>query len=374
MRVVALIPGLPVGGSQRSLIKLLHVIAPLVSRIDLICLAEADSRIADELPGGIRLHTLGSRSSANPWLWFRVVRLLRTSRPDLILGWSTYANFVAVLGSRLAPHARLVLSERNYLPLIFSRGNTSWLRRTVVLALMRWLYPLADVITANSSANTRFLKRYLGGQPEYRVLPNVVDLQALEARANESPVAIEGITGPRILAIGRLEHQKGFDVLLRAFAIVHLNCPGWSLVIVGDGSEREGLHALSRNLGLEGSVRWLGETANPFPFYLWADLVVVPSRYEGFPNVPLEAMSLGGAVICSDCRSGPRELTRNGRFGRLVPVGEPEALARAIIEVGGSPEKMRAMGESARDHVRRDYDVAAIRARYVEALGLRPAT
>jgi glycosyltransferase involved in cell wall biosynthesis len=372
MRVVALIPGLPVGGAQRSLIKLLHVIAPLVSRIDLICLADADSRIAGELPDSVSLHTLGSRSSASPWLWFRVVRLLRASRPDLILGWSTYANFVAVLASMFVSYARLVLSERIYVPLILARGHTSLIRRLVVLALMRKLYPLADVITSNSSANTRFLRRYIGGQSEYRVLPNVVDLEALDARANQSSVVIEGITGPHVLAIGRLVHQKGFDILLRAFAIVHKSRPGWNLVIVGDGSEREGLHALSRNLGIEGSVRWLGEMANPFPFYLWADLVVVPSRYEGFPNVPLEAMSLGKAVICSDCRTGPRELTQNGKFGRLVPVGEPEALARAIIDIGGSPEVMRALGEAARRHVRSDYDVAAIRARYAEALGLRP--
>lgn len=373
MRVVALIPGLTVGGAQRSMIKLLHVISPLSSRVDLICLGDADSRITSELPESVRLHTLGSRSSTSPWLWFRVVNLLRALRPDVILGWSTYANFVALLASRFIPHARLVLSERNYVPLIFSRSNVPWSRRLVVLALMRWFYPLADVITANSSTNTRFLRRYLGGRPEYRLLPNVVDLKILDGRAIESSVAIEHVAGPRILAIGRLVHQKGFDVLLRAFAVVHDIRPGWSLVIVGDGPEREGLHVLARDLGIESSVCWIGESANPFPFYLWADLVVVPSRFEGFPNVPLEAMSLGRAVICSDCRTGPRELTRNGRFGRLVPVGEPEDLARAIVESGDSPEKMRALGESARDHVRSNYDVAAIRAGYAEVLGLRPA-
>jgi len=371
MRVVVLTPGLGVGGAERSLIKLVHLIVPMVDRIDVVCMATADSRMASELPAEARLHVLNGRSSASPWLWLRTIRLMKNLRPDLLLGWSTYANLLAVLVSLVAPVARLVLSERNYVPRVYGHGRVSGLRRWLVLTLMRRFYRRADLVTANSRDNALFLRRYIGGKPEYRLLPNTVDLAVLDARANAEVPMPEGRRGPRILALGRLDYQKGFDILLRAFAQVRQSRPDWRLVIVGEGSERAQLLALCRDLALQDAVHWVGEVTNPYPYYKWADLVVVPSRYEGFPNVPLEAMSLGRAVICADFRTGARELTGNGQYGWLVPVGDPQALARKILQVGASAETMRAMGVSARAFIKENYDVATMRARYAEVLGLR---
>lgn len=371
MRVAILIPSLGIGGAERSLIKLVQVIAPMVDRVDVICLATADSRMSSELPAGARLYVMNGRSSASPWLWLRVIRLVKKLRPDVLIGWSTYANLVAVLVSPFVPRARLVLSERNYVPRIFAPGNVSWLRRRIVLALMRQFYRRANVVTANSLDNTRFLRRFIGGKPEYRLLPNTVNLAALDERANEEVVLAEVKGVPHILALGRLEGQKGFDVLLRAFAQVRESRPDWRLVIAGEGSARGALQALCRDLALEESVHWVGEVVNPYPYYKWADLVVVPSRYEGFPNVPLEAMSLGRAVICADFRTGARELTCNGQFGWLVPVDDPQALAQTILQVGACAETMREMGASARTFIKENYDMAAIRSRYAEVLGLQ---
>lgn len=371
MRVAALIPGLGIGGAERSLIKLLHVIAPMVDSIDLICLATADSHMTSELPAKVRLHVLSSRSSASPWLWLRMIRLLRCLHPDLLIGWSTYANLVAVLVAGFVPKARLVLSERNYVPRLFGHGNVSGLRRWLVLALMRQFYRRADIVTANSRDNVVFLRRFVGGKAKYRLLPNTVDLAELDARANEGYVIPEWTGGPRILALGRLDYQKGFDILLRAFAQVRSSRPYWRLVIVGEGPARKELQALCRDLALQDAVSWMGEQSNPYPYYKWSDMVVVPSRYEGFPNVALEAMALGRAIICADFKTGARELTGRGRFGWLFPVGDAQALAHTILQVGASDEVMREIGASARAYIRDNYDVAAVRPRYAEVLGLR---
>lgn len=370
MRVVALIPSLQVGGAERSLVKFLHVIRPHVEKVNLICLASIDQRLADELPAGTAVYVMRAKSSASPWLWLKVALRLRALRPDVIVGWSTYANLVTVVASRLVPTARVVLSERNYVPQMFSRRRGFLLRRAAVLVLMRWLYPVADMVTANSCASTRFLKRYLNGKCEYRTLPNVVDLTGLEARATEVLPQVEWGSGPRLLAIGRLDYQKGFDILLRAFAIVRQQHTEWQLAIVGDGPEGPELRSLCTSLGLESAVRWIGETANPFPYYKWADIVVVPSRFEGFANVPLEAMALGKAVICSDCRTGPRELTCNGQVGWLVPVSDPERLATAILAAGSSLKAMHELGQRARSHVLRTYGVDAVASQYLATLGL----
>jgi len=369
MRVVAVTSSLGVGGAERSLIKLLRVIEPLVDSVDLVTLVNVEKRIAEELPNHVNLISLNGRS-ANPMLWLRVGKLFRAIDPDLIIGWSTYANFVAVIGSIFAARARLILSERIYVPQYMKQANHSILRRRIVLFLMRLLYRRADVVTANSTTNVRFLQRYVGGLPAYRLLPNTVDVAGLDVRATElDPEGIEGVASPHIVAIGRLEQQKGFDILLRAFAIVRFNRPDWSLVIVGDGSERDSLRVLSRFLRLDAAIYWAGEVANPFPYYRWADIVVVPSRFEGFPNVALEAMALGNAVICSDCRTGPRELTVKGRYGRLVPVGDAGALAREIVALGSSPHAIEELGSSAREFVLRTYDMHVMRLRYAEVLG-----
>jgi glycosyltransferase involved in cell wall biosynthesis len=370
MRLAAIVPSLGVGGAERSLLKLLEIVAPLVSRIDVVCIADGAHELRAELPEFVTLHIVGSQSSASPRAWWQIIRLLRKVQPDVILGWSTYANFVAVVVSRSIPRARLVLSERNYVPRMFGRGNVPWLRRKIVLGLMRCLYPLADVVTANSADNIRFLRRYIGGKAEYRLLPNAIDPRTLAVKDDELPCDVRGISSPHILAVGRLDHQKGFDILLRAFALVRKRHPDWRLVVVGDGPEREALRSLSRSLGLDSAVCWLGTRSEPFGYYRWADLVVVPSRYEGFSNVLLEAMSSGKAVVCTDCRTGPRELTAGGRFGCLVPVDDPEALARAIVDLGNAPDRMQALGEAARQHVQNSFDVNAVRARYADALGL----
>jgi glycosyltransferase involved in cell wall biosynthesis len=215
------------------------------------------------------------------------------------------------------------------------------------------------------------MQRYIGGKASFQWLPNTIDVNSIDHRATH-PVSCDFTDHkpPRFLAIGRLVRQKGFDLLLQAFAIVRERRPEWSLHIVGSGPERARLGSLAVELGVEKAVAWSTATSNPFPLYRWADLVLVPSRFEGFPNVPLEAMALGRAVIFADCKTGPRELTENGRFGRLVPVGDVEALARAILELGDSAEAREKLGVAAREHVARTYGTEAARARYAEILGL----
>jgi glycosyltransferase involved in cell wall biosynthesis len=342
----------------------------MANRVVVISLAGADEPLLHELPNGTEIMCLDASSSANPLTWWRVYLKLRSLRPDLVLGWSTYANLLAVVVTRFMPHCRVILSERIYLPLMFGRTRSSLIRRSMVFKLMRILYKRADSVTANSRDTVRFLKTYIGTGPAYRILPNVIDVLDASRRAESlaSPM-LQGIEGPRILALGRLCYQKGFDVLLDALAQVRITHP-WTLVIVGDGPEKEALMAKANSLGLGAAVRWMGKASNPFPYYHWADMVVVPSRFEGFPNVPLEAMACGRSVICSDCKTGPRELTAGGRMGVLVPVDDAEALARAILDLGLDPVKRMRLGESARNHVLINHDIGMMRHVYSEVLGL----
>src|SRR5262249_14494052 len=308
MRITFIIPSLPLGGAERSLVKTIIALKELVIRLDVIVFSKAEKPLLDELPTGINVHTLGMAESANPLLWLKVRKLLISIRPQVVVGWSTYANLVTIIASRFLSVSKLIVSERCYVPEIFSIEQVGGLKRKIILVLMKTLYKRAHLITANSLDNVRFLSKFIGYGPVYAHLPNAIDVNQSQSLGRMQPeTPIRSVDGPHILALGRLHYQKGFDQLIRAFSLLRRQ-RAWNLTIVGDGPEKQRLQELARSLGLEDAVQWIGAVKNPFPYYEWADLVVVPSRFEGFPNVALEAMSCGRTVVCTDCPTGPKEL------------------------------------------------------------------
>jgi glycosyltransferase involved in cell wall biosynthesis len=170
-----------------------------------------------------------------------------------------------------------------------------------------------------------------------------------------------------VLAVGRLNPQKGFDLLLRAFARIRSARTEWRLIILGEGGERRNLETLRDELGLSECVDMPGRVKDPELWMARAGLVVQPSRYEGFPNVVLEAMAMGAPVISSDCESGPSDIIRDRVNGRLVPVEDVAALASVMDElIRDKPERER-LGRAAMS-IRDDYAMETIMPRWEAAL------
>ena len=179
------------------------------------------------------------------------------------------------------------------------------------------------------------------------VIPNplsIPDNVRLDKDHNRQKVAI---------GMGRLAHQKGFDLLLRAFAIVARKFRDWSLVIWGDGDLRSNLESLRDQLGLKERVTFSGWTNDPFVEMLRAGLFVLSSRYEGFPNVLCEAMACGLPVVSFDCPSGPNQIIRDGVDGILVPPDDVHALAAAMERLMEDQSVRASLGSHAADVVRR---------------------
>jgi glycosyltransferase involved in cell wall biosynthesis len=192
------------------------------------------------------------------------------------------------------------------------------------------------------------------------VIPNGIDLAEV-GRLGQEPLTHQWFDAgqpPVIVASGRLTYQKGFDVLLRAFALAREVRP-MRLMVLGKGPEQSRLQALAEELGIDADVELRGHVANPLPFLRHAALFVLPSRWEGLSNALLEAMASGTPVVATRC-TGSSEVLDRGRYGSLVNVGDVDELARSIADELG---RERARDEQLRRA--RDYDLTGTLRSYV---------
>jgi glycosyltransferase involved in cell wall biosynthesis len=258
--------------------------------------------------------------------------LVSSIGPDAVMSFMTSTNVLAILacwGLRIP----VVVSER---------VDPSAHRETRLWAALRTLvYHRAAAVVVQTEAVARWFRDRLGKRAAVMVIPNPV---VATSDAAESPVQVPK---PFMLAAGRLVAQKGFDVLIRAFAQVAQQCTQLHLAIAGGGPAAPALQELVAQLGLEGRVLFLGEVRNLQTLMREAEGFILSSRYEGFPNVLLEALANDLPVVATDCPSGPREILRDGQFGLLVPCEDAAALAIAMCRLATDPELRRRLSAEA---------------------------
>lgn len=304
------------------------------------------------LPHGLRL-----LSSIRP-----LAHYIRNCPLDILFATSVPPNLIALLANaRTERPARVVLRQSNTIGL--RGGEFAGIERQWRDLLIPWLYPKADWVIANSDGVARNLAAL--GMPASRItaIPNGIDCAWIAHQAKlpaRLPPAEPGVK--TIITAGRLVAQKDHATLIRAVAAMGGGA-GCRLVILGSGAEKPALSALADNLGLAERVHFAGYQANPYSYLAQSDLFVLSSRYEGMPNVLLEALACGLPVVSTDCSSGPREILADGAFGELVPVADSTALALAMthaLQAPLQPERQRRRA--------RAYDVDTIAARYADVI------
>jgi len=258
-------------------------------------------------------------------------RWIRRERPRAVLSFLHDPNLTLALAKRLAlGETRCIASVRNHITVSAAKAKSSRMR--AVPGAMRMALPGLDRVLAVSEGIRADVLR-ITELPEDRVeaLGNPVDPSdaAAAARVPSPHRWLADGRGPVVVAAGKLKPQKDFPTLLRAFARVESPRPA-RLVVLGEGDEREALLALAATLGIADRVDLPGQVENPLAFFVRADLFVLSSAWEGLPNVLLEALACGCPVVSTDCPSGPAEILKGSGAGRLVPVGDVAAMARAI--------------------------------------------
>lgn len=247
---------------------------------------------------------------------------------------------VSIPTALAALRARQAAKRR--VPLLIRQSNVVHLRHDARFAgvrprwrdpLIRHWYPQADHFIAVSGGVADNLLAM--GIPAQRitVIPNAVDITTVQEKSLSGPTCS---AQPYIVAVGRLVAKKDYPTLLQAMRLLPTALVP-RLVILGEGPQRKKLTALCRALELQERVMMPGFVANPYPIVAAASCLVSSSISEGMPNALLEALALGTPVVATDCPSGPAEILDNGRYGALVPVGQPEALAHAIVTMVTNP-------------------------------------
>nr|WP_063770608.1 glycosyltransferase [Streptacidiphilus carbonis] len=296
-------------------------------------------------------------------------RLVAEARPDLVHLHSAKAGLAGRLAVRgvfptvFQPHAWSFAAVGGPL----AAAARLWERRAV-----RWTDRLLCV-----SDQERAEGESAGLRGRWAQAPNGVDLDRFDpARLPSQPRAREVLglpaDAPLAVCVGRLCRQKGQDVLLRAWSAVPARIPGARLALVGDGPDRAALEAMAAALPEPDSVVFAGSSEDPRDWYAAADLLVLPSRWEGMALVPLEAMACGCPVLLTEV-AGARECLEPG--GTLLPVDDPQALREALAARLADPVACLAAGARARERIVEHHDVrttlAAVLAVYQDVLAER---
>ena len=304
-KVLLLIPHLRGGGAEQVMRLLAQGLSSEKFDVRLGLVTESHIR-PGILPAQLKAEALGARRVRSAA--FKFLRLVWRVKPDVVLSGMAHLNFLVLLLKPLFPRGTRVLVRQNAtVSLALASGALPIYTRL----LYGILYRHADRVICQSSAMARDLARAAGIPPELiSVLPNPVDMEGIRI-GRAKPVRWAG-PGPHLLAVGRLSHEKGFDLLLRALSLVRECFATASLTIAGAGPEEETLKSDCRLLGLEDAVRFAGYVDSPYPLFPGADLFVLSSRHEGMPNALLEAAaadlpivafpSCGGVVDFLRCR------------------------------------------------------------------------
>jgi len=345
MRLTLVIPSLELGGAERVVATLANAWAERGRDVTVVIFAQNDGP-SYPLSAKVTLRNLEMVSNRARYFFQavhrnvqrvrRLRRALQESRPDVVISFIDFPNILTLLATR-GLGVPVVVSERANPDLV----DIGLIWRT----LRRWMYPRADALVCQTRAMLALLQARINVAGY--VIPNPVPPSSAKGRR-------EGGGRERVLiAMGRLVPQKGFDLLLDAFARIADRHPEWSVTIIGNGPLKDELQAQAESVGLGGRLRFAGHLVDPFPVLCAADLFVFSSRFEGFGNALAEAMACGLPVISFDCPAGPSDLIRHGVDGILVPSEDVASLAAAMDDLMSNAQRRESLARRAPEVVQR---------------------
>jgi GalNAc-alpha-(1->4)-GalNAc-alpha-(1->3)-diNAcBac-PP-undecaprenol alpha-1,4-N-acetyl-D-galactosaminyltransferase len=340
MRVTLVIYGLSSGGAERVMSILANYWVCHGWDVTLIVLVDPSQPAFYSLDPRIKIQSLGiAKESIYPlaaicyggWRVAVLRRAIIASQPDAIVSFMNAVNVYSILaGWNL--NVPIIVSEHTYPGA--TDANRIW------QLLMKWSYRHADLVTVLTQNAIPFYPAAAGYQTI--AIPNPILTPAPAIETGRRSVA-----APSLIAVGRLEHCKGFDLLLSAFHQLQAKHPEWQLTILGEGGQRAALADLCTQLQLTDRVHFPGAVTNVREYLDRADLFVLSSRVEGFPMALCEAMACGLPVLAADCLSGPRDIIEDGVNGVLIATEDVDALVAGLDGLMSDPARRQQLAHNA---------------------------
>jgi glycosyltransferase involved in cell wall biosynthesis len=333
INVLFFVSSLSCGGAENVLLTLIQKLDKTIFNPSLLLLRREGELLA-RIPESMKVYDAGMTGHSLGGQFFtllrRIKKAVRSSEPDVIFSFLFEPNVLNLVSNLVSPRKKIIISERvgtfTYLDSTYPR-----VKKAIASLLLRYFYPKANCIVAVSKGVKQGLVS--AGVPRKKIttIYNPLDMDKIN-RVKDEPI---DISRPYILFTGRLSRQKNVPLLLEAFRRVDPR--GVKLLIIGRGEEEENLRKLCADLNIADRVVFKGFEINPYKYMSRAEVFVLPSDFEGFPNVLIEAMACGSPVISTDCPYGPKEIIKTGENGFLVSRGDVAALAGAIRQMLQTP-------------------------------------
>lgn len=339
MKISFFIPSFRGGGAERVMVTLANSLQSKGHAVTVLVVNNVGP-YKQEVHDSVQIYSFNK--SRTILCIFPLLRYIRKTRPEAVISTMTHVNLVAIIAWILSgiKSVKILAREANA-PLSRYEGSIQ-LKARIQIWMMKMLYPLCTAVLAVSKDVERELHLILGEKKSGNIKlfhnpvfsPDLIDLMKKKPQH-------EWLTGRDrkwkiIIAMGRLEYQKGFDTLLNAFTKlredIHVK-----LIILGEGSLRKKFEIMANELGISDRVSLPGFTENPYAELANSDLFVLSSRWEGLPNALIQAMACNIPVLSTNCPGGPAEILEDGKWGQLVPVDDVAALTEAISDELTSP-------------------------------------
>ena len=361
MKICVVTPLFAIAGVPLAQLRLARALASKGHDVDLV-IGRIDPQY--KLPELTGINVLVLHRQKVRGMLFPLWKYLRAAKPAVVFSAEDHLNAIVLLAA-IAGGSKAKISGSSRVTPFDTYSTTPFTKRWVLKQLVRTVMWRATALTCVSKDMVEQYRTVFTSPPHHCVY-NIVDDGHSRLRMQE-PVSHEWFDNkdrPILVAAGRLAHWKGFADLIRAMKLL-TETRRARLMILGDGPLRTELEALIVELDLSKVVSLLGYVENPLKYFSRADVFVLSSHVEGLPNVLVEAMMCGCTPVSTDCPTGPREVLQNGKFGYLVPVGDPVAMAVGIEKALDNPIPSNLLAEAIKP-----FEEGAVLSRHFELLGL----
>ena len=362
-KITVFLPSLGYGGAEVITLRLIKGFIQNGLDVDLV-IATPRLKMIHAIHPEVNIIKLGSRKAT--FSLFKLMRYIRKNKPEIILSHLNRANRIVLLAKYLTRSPVKVFVVEHTTGSV-AKSQSTLIHNIFTSFSYRFLYKYAEEIIHVSNGAARDLEDLLGWEPgRIKVVYNpVVDDGSSEKSYSIPHPWFNPEQPPVIVSMGRICAPKDYVTLIKAVDIVR-KTREVRLLILGDGRERKKIEDLIQEYGLINNVQIMGIVDDPFPYLFHADLFVLSSTREALPTVIIEALSCGCPVVSTECKYGPSEILNDGIFGKLVPVGNSNAMAIAIIHsLDNIPDRSTLRNRANEFSIQKSTDL------YIRILGLK---